>query len=250
MMFSRRIETRFLLLLAFGAALASSPALWAQESGTFGGVQSLGVTTSFSNTSSHMFIGEAERRRVWTVGVNYSHLLHASRLYRFDYEASILPVYEETDPAVVGTTFTFQGLKFYTEQPPARVVFVPKGPVGFTTVSRGVSVPVYAVMSQEKTYAALISPFGARLSGFPRSRVQPTFALDLGFVVSRRAIPVDDASRFNYMFALGPGVQVFGSTHTSWRLELLYRHTSNAGQADENPGVDQAVISATFSLHH
>jgi hypothetical protein len=32
-------------------------------------------------------------------------------------------------------------------------------------------------------------------------------------------------------------------------VEYIYRHVSNAGQGNQNPGVDQGVVRVTVSLH-
>ena len=109
----------------------------------------------------------------------------------------------------------------------------------------GRSAPLYALYGRQDTYAAAFSPLGARINALPRWRVQPSFALDLGFVVSARDIPVDEADQFNYMFSLGPGVQFFSSPQASVRVEYIYRHVSNAGQGYQNPGIDQGVFRVT-----
>jgi hypothetical protein len=48
---------------------------------------------------------------------------------------------------------------------------------------------------------------------------------------------------------MGPGLQFFTNRRTSMRVEYLYRHISNAGQGDQNPGIDQGVIRLTVSHH-
>ena len=224
-------------------------AAWGQEPGGPGGLQSFGVSSSFSPDSSHILIGQAEQRRIWTLGVEYTRLLRIRPRFRFDYEASLMPLYEETDPTVTGTIFTLAGQAVITPQSPVRVVDVAHGPVGEATASNGTLIPIYAIFGRQDTYAAAFSPLGARISALPRSRVQPSLALDLGFVVSASDIPVDQSDRFNYMFAFGPGVQLFTDSHTSWRVEYIYRHTSNAHQGYQNPGVDQGVFRLTLSLH-
>ena len=236
-----------ILVLLIVLAPCTLPLRAQQEPGAFGGVQSFGFSTSFSNTSSHIFIGESEQRRIWTLGAEYTRLLHRGSQFRLDYEGSILPLYEETDPTVTGTVVTFNGQLVTVSQPPVRVVHVPHGPVGY--VLDTTLVPVYATTARQDTYAAAFTPLGARISALPHSRIQPSFALNLGFVVSARDIPIDDSDQFNYLFAFGPGVQLFTDARTSWRLEYLYRHTSNAGQGEQNPGVDQAVLRLTLSLH-
>jgi hypothetical protein len=58
---------------------------------------------------------------------------------------------------------------------------------------------------------------------------------------------VDEADQFNYMFSLGPGVQLVTGPQASFRVEYIYRHVSNAHQGYENPGVDQGVVRLTMS---
>jgi hypothetical protein len=210
-----------------------------------GGTHSFGFSTSYSADSSHILIGNAEQRRIWTLGAEYTHLLHqTSHLY----EASVMPLFEETDPTVAGTMYTYAGQTIISAQPPTRVIYPVRGPVGYVVVS-GVSAPITAITGREDTYAGAVSPLGARVSAFPARRIQPSFCLNLGFVASARDIPVDQSAQFNYMFAFGPGLNFFTDAHTSWRLEYIYRHTSNAGQGNLNPGVDQGVIRITISLH-
>lgn len=220
-----------------------------QETGGFGGKESLGFSSSYSPDSSHILIGDAEHRRVWTVGAEYTHLLRQRTRYRLDYEGSVMPVYEETDPTVTGTEFNLNGTLIVTPQTPLRVVYVSNAPIGTAVTGKDTASPIYAVFGRENTYAAAITPLGARISGFPRWRMRPSFSLDLGFVVSHRDIPVDDSDRFNYLFSFGPGLEFFRDRKTSLRVEYIFRHMSNAGQGDQNPGVDQGVVRITVSLH-
>ena len=242
------------VLVAIFAALVclmgwGSPG-WGQEAdgaGGVGGMQSYGFSTSYSNTSSHILIGEATQRRIWTLGAEYTHLLHQGARYRLDYEGSLMPLFEETDPTVTGTIFTYAGQDYTTSQTPVRVVSVTHEPVGSVPTGGGLGVPLYALFGRQDTYAAGFSPLGVRIGALPRWRVQPSFAIDLGFVVSARDIPVDEADQFNYMFSLGPGVQLITGPQASFRVEYIYRHVSNAHQGYENPGVDQGVVRLTMS---
>jgi len=233
---------------------AQGHAGWAQtssnrESSSFGGAESFGISSSYSPDSSHIFIGQSEQRRTWTAGFEFTHILHISPHYRFDYEGSVLPFYWESDPTVIGTTLTINHETFKAYQTPVRVVQVDHGPVGYAIAGQNQTVPVYAIYSRENTYAAALAPLGGRISAFPRARIQPSFSLDLGFVVSSRDIPIDLSDQFNYMFSFGPGVQVYSNERSSVRLEYIYRHISNAHQGYENPGVDQGVVRLTLSRH-
>ena len=242
-----RKAARLSLFAGLVCLSASCVPAWSQEPSP-GGIRSFGFSTSYSSDSSHILIGNAEQRRIWTLGAEYTHLLHQTSRFRLDYEGSVMPLYEETDPTVAGTMYTFAGQTIISAQPPTRVIYPVRGPVGYVVVG-GVSSPITAITGREDTYAAAVSPLGVRISAFPHRRIQPGFGLNLGFVASARDIPVDQSAQFNYMFAFGPGVELFTDTHTSWRLEYVYRHTSNAGQGNLNPGVDQGVIRITLSLH-
>jgi opacity protein-like surface antigen len=221
--------------------------VWGQEAGGAGGAQSCGFTWSYSSDSSRIMIGEAEQRRIWTLGVEYTHLLHQGHWVRWDYAGSLMPLFEESDPTDIGTVYTYNGENVVTPQTPFRVTTVDYGPVGIEPRGKSTSVPLYARYGRESTYSAAFSPLGVRTSALQRWRVQPSFAFDLGFVVSARDIPVDDADWFNFMFAFGPGVQFITSRRSFLRLEYIYRHTSNAGLGDVNPGVDQGVVRLTMS---
>ncbi len=235
-----------LVLLFAGLGCLSG---WGQEPGESGGAQSYGFSWSYSPNSSHILIGLAEQRRTWTLGVEYTHRIVAGRRFRLDYEGSILPVYFESDPTVIGTTTTLSGRTFVTSEPPVRVIHVQYGLIGMANEGRGISAPIYGIFSRENTYAAGLAPLGARVSAFPRSRIRPSFSVDLGFVVATRDLPVDQTDQFNYMFSLGPGVQLYSGPRSSVRLEYIYRHISNAHQGYQNPGVDQGTIRVTLSRH-
>jgi hypothetical protein len=241
-------------LVSIFAGLACLSALGAacrgQEPGGFGGVESLGFSTSYSPTSIHILIGDAEQRRIWTLGIEYTHLLRLRRRFRLDYEGSVMPLYQETDPTVTGAEFSLNGTVISTPQTPVRVVHVTSAPLGTAAAGPNMTVPIYAVYGREDTYGAAFTPLGARISALPRWPVRPSLSFDLGFVVSRRDIPVDESDRFNYMLSFGPGLEFFTDRETSFRVEYIYRHMSNAGQGSENPGVDQGVVRLTMSLHH
>lgn len=228
---------------------SSRPCRAQGEGGVYGGVQSFGFSSSYSATSSHIFLGDAEHRRIWTLGAEYTRFLYRGARIRVDYEGSIVPLYEETDPTLIGATFTLNGQVVTTSQTPLRVTHVNNGQVSTLVIGTNPGIPIFAVFGRQDTYAAAIAPLGVRVSGWPRWRLQPGFALDLGFVVSARDIPVDDTDQFNYMFDFGPGLEFFTDHRTSWRVEYLYRHVSNAGQGNLNPGVDQGVVRVTLSVH-
>ncbi len=236
-------------VLLIAAAFAVPDTAPAQDSTGYGGTRSFGVSASYSPDSSHILIGNSGQRRIWTLGAEYTRLLHRSRHLRLDYEGSFVPLFLESDPTVTATVFTSSGQKIVTQQTPERVLRVDHGAVGSILTGNGSLAPVYAIFGRQNTYAVAFAPLGARVTAFPRWRLQPSLAIDLGVVLAARDIPLDDAAQFNYTFALGPGIRLFANKRTSWRLEYLYRHISNAGEGDQNPGIDQGVVRLTVSLH-
>jgi len=242
------------LVLLFAALVCltgwGAPA-WGQAvngAGGVGGVRSFGITSSYSPDSSRILIGEAEQRRIWAGGAEYTHRMHQSQRVRWDYEGSFLPLYKESDPTLGGNFYTLpNGQTVVTRQVPVRLTTVPRGPVS-SEPTGNTSVPLYALLGRQNTNGVEFSPLGARISALPRRRVQPSFALDLGFVATAHQIPVDNTDNFNFMFSFGPGVQFF-ARRSSLRLEYIYRHISNAGLGYENPGIDQGVVRLTLSRH-
>ena len=114
-------------------------------------------------------------------------------------------------------------------------------------IAGGAYVPLFATYGRQDTYAAAFTPLGARISALPRWRIQPSFAIDLGFVLAARDIPVDDTDQFNFMISFGPGVQFYTSPLASLRVEYFFRHVSNGSLGDSNPGIDQGVFRMTIS---
>ncbi len=113
----------------------------------------------------------------------------------------------------------------------------PAAPASPSTISQGARTPTPPPF-----------PHSASASAPSRAGVSsPAFSLDLGFVVSARDLPIEDSSWFNFLFSFGPGLQFFTSPNVSLRVEYLYRHASNAGLGDQNPGVDQGVTRLTLS---
>jgi hypothetical protein len=244
----KRIGALFIYLCFTGAFSRSATA---QE---LTGRQSFGIFSTFAPNSSHILIGDAEKRRVWTVGLEYSRRLWGNDSLRIDYEGSISPFFQERDPTVAGKYAIINGnivpisddyIISYVANG-TRVVYANNDPVGAEDFGNN---PIYPIYGSTKTYAFAISPLGARVSGFTSHHLQPTFSTDLGMVFSSRDLPIDDSSSSNYLFSFGPGVQFFHNSN-SIRLEYLYRHMSNANSGNNNPGVDSGVFRLTLTTPH
>ena len=234
----KNLATIFLSLCFLGAFGGS---VLAQE---LSGRQSFGISSTFAPDSSHILIGDAEQRRVWTAGLEYSRRLWGNGSLRLDYEGSVAPFFQERDPTLVAEYAIINGNQVIAPASGLRVVYANNDSVcggGF-----GNTIPLYPIYGSTKTYAFAMSPIGARISGFSSHRLQPTFSTDLGMLFSSRNLPVDDSASFNYLFSFGPGVEILRG-NGAIRLEYLYRHMSNGNAGYNNPGVDSGVFRLTLS---
>jgi hypothetical protein len=221
-----------------------------QEIPQFGAKQSLGVTASYSPTSGHILIGISQQRRTITAGVEYTRRLLEGQHARLDYSGEFSPFYRESDPTMVATEVTLFGITNVTPVTPQRVIWVGHASLGAICGGGDSCSYIYPVYGHdETTYGVSVSPLGARVVLRPFRRIQPTFAANLGAVISTRDLPIDQSALFNYQFTFGPGVQVFASRSAAMRLEYVYRHISNAGVGATNPGIDQGVFRLTLSRY-
>jgi hypothetical protein len=236
-----RIKNLAIIFLSLFFLGAFGGSVLAQE---LSGRQSFGISSSFAPDSSHILIGDAEQRRVWTAGLEYSRRLWGNGSLRLDYEGSLAPFFQERDPTLVAEYAIINGNRVTVPASGLRVVYANNDPVGGGGF--GNTIPLYPIYRSTKTYAFAISPIGARISGFSSHRLQPTFSTDLGMVFSSRDLPVDDSASVNFLFSFGPGVEILRG-NGAIRLEYLYRHMSNANSGDNNPGVDSGVFRLTLS---
>ena len=236
-----RIKNLAIIFLSLFFLGAFGGSVLAQE---LAGRQSFGISSSFAPDSSHILIGDAEQRRVWTAGLEYSRRLWGNGSLRLDYEGSVAPFFQERDPTLVAEYAIINGNRVTVPASGLRVVYANNDPVGGGGF--GNTIPLYPIYGSTKTYAFAISPIGARISGFSSHRLQPTFSTDLGMVFSSRDLPVDDSASVNFLFSFGPGVEILRG-NGAIRLEYLYRHMSNANSGDNNPGVDSGVFRLTLS---
>lgn len=211
--------------------------------------QSLGVNGTFAPSSSHILIGDATQRRTWTAGLEYALTLWGNQHARLDYEGSISPFLLERDPRYASVYAVINGVEVPAPFTPGRVT-APVSGASCCEIVGGQLVPVYATYGTEESYGVAVSPVGMRVNGFNSHKLQPTFSLDLGMVLSGRDLPVDNASKFNYLFSFGPGFEFFYQRNRAVRVEYLFRHMSNGNEAPQNPGVDQGVIRLTLTRRH
>ncbi len=198
-----------------------------------------------------MLLGYAENRKLLSLGAAYDRRLWIGRIANWQYSAEILPVALESDP---------QGQEKIAEtEPTVQTVDYNAGPLvscavterTYSYTSNGVAAAgtVYQFCHGRRwTIGQAISPVGMQWNFLPRRRLQPFMAGHGGYMYATQAIPVAYAGSFNFTFDLGAGVEWFQSTTRSFRLEYRYHHISNAGTAEENPGIDNGLFQLTYAF--
>ena len=161
-------------------------------------------------------IGKTPDARFGNIGLRYGRVLLASRIVAFEWTIDVVPV------AILSNT------RFVTLPDP-------RGGSIFTQVRPSV-------------YAWGAAPIGLKFNFRRKHRVQPFFHTTGGFLNFRRAIPEDNAARFNFTFDFAGGVQIVDANHRSFFIGYKYQHISNGYRAPINPGVDVQMIYAGFSI--
>lgn len=160
---------------------------------------------------SPTLLGTARQRKLFLLELRYGRVLGGSRSVAYEYTAEVIPVALVFQPALARLTNR-------TED---------------------------AVV-----YGAGLAPIGFRFIFNRRGRIKPYAGLSGGFLYSRRPVPVDvaAATRFNFTFDFGGGVQFF--TRERWALNAGYKfhHLSNAYRSRVNPGLDGNVVSVGVSF--
>jgi hypothetical protein len=208
------------------------------------GRDGLGVIATLAPKSTPGLLGESEDRRIWTAGAKVQRRLLSDRNVRLSYEAGIMPLFEESDPVLVGEIVPIGTPSVTYFSAPYRPITADGTPLG-VLLPGGPVLPVYG--ARERTFGFAATPLGVRLNLLNRFPVQPSLACDLGFVYSSRDVPIDYSSQFNFTVTVGPGVEIFTSSHNSVLLEYMFQHMSNGGLGQNNPAVDSYTIRVSLS---
>ena len=200
----------------------------------------------YSPDSSHIILGFAEKRRLVTLGGEYSRRISLRKWEALYYVAQVRPMVLESDPLMVGIRSLTTGQIVEHFKDPVRVVAIDHSlfpqEVGNHTVffSR--------VYGKEWTYSAGLTPLGLKLNLAPHHRLQPVAMMAAGFLASARDVPVDNSSRFNFNFDFGLGVEWFYKPKRSLRFDYRIHHISNARIGATNPGIDSGLMQITYSF--
>jgi lipid A 3-O-deacylase PagL len=103
------------------------------------------------------------------------------------------------------------------------------------------AVPIFMVFQSANTaYGAGINPLNLKWNFAPRGRIVPYFELSGGTLFTTHDVPTR-TSNVNFTSGAALGTHFLGNEH-NWSLEVRYMHTSNAGLAALNPGINTVQV--------
>jgi hypothetical protein len=105
-------------------------------------------------------------------------------------------------------------------------------------------VPSHAV------YGFAVTPLGFTADFGRRHNVYPFLQTDEGIIASSEPIPINvtGATGLNFLIDVGGGVRIKAGRHRAISLGYKFLHISNAFTSAVNPGVDNNVFYAGFSI--
>jgi opacity protein-like surface antigen len=247
-------RTCFFLFLPCFALLSALNAVAQTRMGDgyYARVNTFGVLAAYSNDSSHMLLGDAERRKLVNIGGMYSRRLFLNRIVNWEYTAELLPVALESDPLTTE-------LDLQTSPTPATATLNNGSPLitcapftlQYSFAYEGVTYAgtnVFYCHGRQWTIGEAMSPVGFSWNFRTRHKLQPFLIGHGGYMYSTRPIPVESAGSFNFTFDLGAGLELFRTHAQSIRAEYRYHHISNHFTAYENPGIDSGLVQLTWSF--
>ncbi len=130
---------------------------------------------------------------------------------------------------------------------PAAIVVQPRQTSVLTAVPGVVRT---RVLPPHSVYGFAVAPVGITAELAPRRRVHPILDLLGGVVASTEPVPdyQPNATGLNFLFDLGAGLRWRTGAAHAITIGYKFLHISNAGSTSFNPGVDNHVIYAAFSI--
>ena len=250
---------RVCYLLPFAVLLLSTP-LHGQtgrggESRSYAPRNSVAAFVEYSNSSSHIVLGDDRQRKFVGLALAYQRRLSANHWMAWNYSAEIRPVLVESDPTLDGQriTLTIDGKsKVYEERSPQQVPienvnWYPDRTFSGTTLEGDSFTEVFHhELGRRWTYSPGVTPVCFSVHLLPERRLQPFLASTAGFIVSTRDIPEFQTSAFNFTFSFGGGVEWFRDHRRSWTVEYRMQHMSNKDIGYVNPGVDSQFVRVGY----
>jgi Lipid A 3-O-deacylase (PagL) len=218
-------------------------------------LNSVAAFGEYSNSSSHIILGDDRQRKFLGVALAYQRGISATHWMAWNYSAEIRPLLLESDPTLDGqrVTVTIDGKTGGYDQRFPRPVPIQNvklyGDQSFSgTTLQGDSFTevLHNDLGRRWTYAPGVTPVGFSVHLLPEHRLQSFLASSAGFIVSPRDIPEFKTSAFNFTFSFGGGVEWFRDHRRSWTLEYRVQHTSNKDIGYNNPGLDSQFLRVGY----
>jgi opacity protein-like surface antigen len=207
-----------ILIVGILAATLSSIALACDECRDLEtGTQQIGVWGGYSHDSPTL-LGTAEDFRMGLAAIRWGVVFANWGGTSFEYVADAMPVVAVFQPSVI---------------PLSR-----NGSVGVRLQGRTVTGYGFA-------------PIGFKITAARFGRWQPFFETTGGMIRTRTPVPYDiaEATRWNFMFDFGGGLQIMSDTAKAFRFGYKWHHISNANRTGTNPGLDAHLVFAGVSFH-
>ena len=190
---------------------AQSPARGPEIGVTFGAA----VAT---NTSA----GDPIDRQFFQLAVSAGWTLASGRIVALEYVPAVIPV-----------AFTTHDPNYQYVPPPACTA----GPC-LDGLGGGTSIVTYHTV-----YGAGITPLGLDLHLLRQSPVSLIVGADGGVLWFTRAVPKNDAAKFNFTADGRAALQFRTGRHSALRVGYAYHHTSNAHSGAANPGLNSSMLT-------
>jgi hypothetical protein len=108
-------------------------------------------------------------------------------------------------------------------------------------------IPLYLQFQSNTVYGIGLTPFLLRYHFTRLGKVVPLIEVGAGMLGTRDQVP-EGTSRFNFTPQAGLGIQVVPpASHYGFTAGIRYHHTSNAGLARHNPGINAVMLHAGIS---
>ncbi len=111
------------------------------------------------------------------------------------------------------------------------------------------TIPLYLQFQSKVVYGAGLTPFLLRYNFTAARSWSPYIEIGAGVLGTTHKVP-EDTSRFNFTPQGGVGLQYIMSGRRSFTVGVRYHHTSNAGIARSNPGINAILFHTGVSWWH
>ena len=227
----------------------------ATEQPYFAPLNSLAAFVEYSNSSSHIVLGDDRQRKFAGISLAYQRRISVGRWMAWDYSAEVRPILIESDPTFRGALITGTlGDRSYisNDRFPVQVPimntreFHDRSISGTLQDGTPFTEQVHNELGRRWTYAPGLTPACFSVHILPPRRLQTFLAATGGFLVSPRDIPEFKTSAFNFTFSFGGGVEWFQDHRRSWTMEYRVQHMSNKEIGFNNPGVDSQFLRVGY----